>query len=202
MIMERRVHYEDLILDLYLLNRLDNGGGRKKVAKLLFLLEDDFYDQQIIGPHYVMKRYPEGPYNNRVKANLENLTKNGYLKHTNRYYQNSLTSKFIKEIDELIQENSIIFTQLDEIIDNFGSESGDSIAKYIYSLPQIGMKKKSFFSYIEYEPIIDPRTTFKPKFKLYLDDAWYDTIEILLNPRMFTHLRSAINDCQLGNFTF
>ncbi|MFW9971913.1 MAG: hypothetical protein ACFFDF_17120 [Candidatus Odinarchaeota archaeon] len=199
--MARRVHYEDLITDLYLFNKLDNGGGRKKVAKLLFLLEEDLYNQQIVGPHYIMKRFPEGPYDNRVKINLENLTKNGYLKHTNRYYQNSITSKFIKEIDELIQENSIIFTQLDGLIDDLGLVSGDQIADYIYSLPQIGMKKKSFFEYREYEIIIDPRRTYRPKFKFFLDDAWYDTIEILLNPKMLSHLQNAVRNCQLGNFT-
>lgn len=200
--MVRRVHYEDLILDLYVLHHLDKGGGgRKKVAKLLFILEEDLYHQKVVGPNYIMKRYPEGPYANRVKTNLENLTKNGYLKHTNRYYQNSLTSKFIKEIDDLIQENSIIFTQLDKIIDDFGNESGDKIAEFIYSLPQIGMKRKSFFDYREFEAIIDPRHIYNPKFRFFLDDAWYDTIEILLNPKMFQKLQNAIKDCQVGNFT-
>ncbi len=200
--MARRVHYEDLIIDLYLFNRLDTGGGRKKAAKLIFLLEEDLWNQQIVGPHYIMKRFPEGPYDKRVETNLENLTKNGYLKHTNRYYQNSLTSKFIKEIDDLIQENSIIFTQLDNVIENFGEESGDKIAQHIYSLPQIGMKRKSFYDYIEYfEPIIDPRETINPKFRFFLDDAWYDTIEILLNPKMLLKLKTAIKDCQVGNFT-
>lgn len=200
--MARRVHYEDLIIDLYLFNRLDTGGGRKKAAKLIFLLEEDLCNQQIVGPHYIMKRFPEGPYDKRVETNLENLTKNGYLKHTNRYYQNSLTSKFIKEIDDLIQENSIIFTQLDNIIENFGEESGDKIAQYIYTLPQIGMKRKSFYDYIEYfEPIIDPREITNPKFRFFLDDAWYDTIEILLNPKMFLKLKNAVKDCQVGNFT-
>lgn len=200
--MVRRVHYEDLILDLYVLHHLDKGGGgRKKIAKLLFILEEDLYHQKVVGPNYIMKRYPEGPYAERVKTNLENLTKNGYLKHTNRYYQNSLTSKFIKEIDDLIQENSIIFTQLDKIIDDFGNESGDKIAEFIYSLPQIGMKRKSFFDYREFEAIIDPRHIYNPKFRFFLDDAWYDTIEILLNPKMFQKLQNAIKDCQVGNFT-
>jgi len=200
--MVRRVHYEDLVLDLYVLHHLDKGGGgRKKVAKLLFLLEQDLYPQRIVGPHYVMKKYPNGPYNGRIETNLENLTKNGYLKHTNRYYQNSSTSKFMKEIDELIQENSIIFTQLDEIIENFGTESGDKIAEFIYSLPQIGMKRKSFFDYGEFEVIIDPRQIYNPKFRFFLDDAWYDTIEILLNPKMLLKLKTAIKDCQVGNFT-
>ncbi|MFW9881991.1 MAG: hypothetical protein ACFFG0_53690 [Candidatus Thorarchaeota archaeon] len=195
------MHYEDLIIDLYLSNKLNTGGGRKKVAKLLFLVEEDLYHENVIGPHYIMKRYPGGPYNTRIKTDLENLTKNGYLKYTNRYYQNVITSKFIKEIDELIQENSIIFTQLDKIIDDFGDESGDNIAEYIYSLPQIGMKKKSFFEYREFEEIIDPCRIFNPKCTFFLDDVWYDTIEILLNPKMFHHLKKAIRDCQIGNFT-
>ena len=199
--MVKHVHYEDLILDLYVLHHLDKGGGRKKVAKLLFLLEQDLYPQRIVGPHYIMKRYPEGPYDKRVETNLENLTKNSYLKHTNRYYQNPLTSKFIKEIDELIQENSIIFTQLDKIIENFGTESGNKIAEYIYSLPQIGMKRKSFFDYGEFEAIIDPRQINNPRFRFFLDDAWYDTIEILLNPKMLLKLKTGIVDCQVGNFT-
>jgi hypothetical protein len=200
--MARRVHYEDLIIDLYLFNNLDTGGGRKKAAKILFLLEEDLFNQQIVGPQYIMKRFPEGPYDKRVETNLENLTRNGYLKYTNRYYQNSLTSKFIKEIEDLIQENSIIFTQLDNIIENFGEESGDKIAEYIYSLPQIGMQRKSFFDYREYfEAIIDPRETINPKYRFFLDDAWYDTIEILLNPKMFQKLQNAIKDCQVGNFT-
>jgi hypothetical protein len=199
--MAKRVHYEDLIIDLYLYNHLETGGGRKKVAKLLFLLEEDFWNQQIVGPNYVMKRYPEGPYDNRVKTNLENLTKNGYLKHTNRYYANPLTSKFVKEIDELIQENSILFTQLDKILETFGAESGDDIAGYIYSLPQIGMGRKSFYEYNEFEAIIDPRRISNPKYRFSLDEAWYDTLEILLNPSKFYHLQTAARDCQLGNFT-
>lgn len=201
--MARRVHYEDLILDLYVLHHLDKGGGgRKKVAKLLFLLEQNLYPQRIVGPHYVMKKYPNGPYNGRVETNLENLTKHGYLKHTNRYYSNSITSQFIKEIDDLIQENSVIFTPLDDIIDNFGEYSGDKIAQYIYSLPRIGMKKKSFLDYMEYESIIDPRRIIAPKFKFVLDDIWYDTIEILLNPKLLLKLKAAISDCQVGNFMF
>lgn len=199
--MARRVHYEDLIIDLYLFNRLDTGGGKKKTAKLLYLLEEDLYHQKIIGPHYIMKRYQMGPYDNRIGTNLENLTKNGYLKHTNRYYLNSLTSKFIKEIDELIQENSIIFTQLDKIIEDFGELSGDKITEFIYSLPQIGIKKKSFFEYKEFESIIDPRRINNPKYIFFLDEAWYDTIEILLNPKMLLNLQTAIKDCQLGNFS-
>ncbi|MFW9896330.1 MAG: hypothetical protein ACFFD7_11040 [Candidatus Thorarchaeota archaeon] len=200
--MAKRAHYEDLIIDLYLFNRLDSGGGRKKAAKLIFLLEEDLYQQKVVGPHYIMKRYPEGPYDKRVKTNLENLTKNGYLKHTNRYYQNSVTSKFIKEIDDLIQENSIIFNKLDKIVDNFGGESGTEIAEFIYSLPQIGTKRKPFFEYREYyEPIIDSREIDNPKFRFFLDDAWYDSVEILLNPKILSKLKNAINDCQVGNFT-
>ena len=199
--MARRVHYEDLIIDLYLFHHLDTGGGKKKTAKLLYLLEEDLYQQQIVGPHYIMRRYQMGPYDQRVGTNLVNLTKNGYIKCTNRYYANPLTSKFIKEIDELIQENSIIFTQLDKIIENFGEESGDNIAEYIYSLPQIGMKRKSFYKYIEFEPIIDPRRIHNPKYIFFLDEAWYDTIEILLNPKMLLNLQTAIKDCQLGNFS-
>ena len=201
--MAARVHYEDLILDLYVLHYLDKGGGgRKKVAKLLFLLEQNLYPQRIVGSHYVMQRYPNGPYNKRIETNLENLTKHGYIKHTNRYYSNSITSQFIKEIDDLFQENSVIFTPLDGIIDNFGEYSGDKIAQYIYSLPRIGMKNQSFFDYREYEPIIDPRRIIAPKFKFVLDDIWYDTIEILLNPRLLLNLKTAIRDCQVGNFMF
>lgn len=199
--MARRVHYEDLIIDLYLFHHLDTGGGKKKTAKLLYLLEEDLYQEDIVGPQYVMQRYPMGPYDLRVGTNLENLTKNGYIKWTNRYYANSLTSKFIKEIDELIQDNSIVFTQLDKIIENFGEDSGDGIAEYIYSLPQIGMKRKSFYEYMEFESIIDPRRIYKPKFAFILDDPWYDTIEILLNPKMFLKLQNAVKDCQVGNFT-
>ena len=95
-----------------------------------------------------------------------------------------------------------MFTQLDKIIENFGTESGDKIAEFIYSLPQIGMQRKSFFDYREYyEAIIDPRKIFNPKFRFFLNDAWYDTIEILLNPKMFLKLKTAIKDCQVGNFT-
>ncbi len=200
--MVRRVHYEDLIIDLYLIHQLDKGGGgRKKTAKLIFLLEEKLFHQKVVGPQYIMKRYPEGPYDNRVKINLENLTKNGYLEHTNRYYQNSLTSKFIKEIDELIQENSMIFTQFDGIIENFGEESGDNIADIIYLMPEIGMQNKSFYEYGEYEEIINPNELKSPKFRFLLDDTWYDTIEILLNPKMFQNLQDAVKDCQVGNFT-
>ena len=200
--MAKRVHYEDLVIDLYLLNHLDTGGGRKKVAKLLFLLEEDLFHQNKVGPHYVMQKYQMGPYNGRIETNLENLTKHGYLKHTNLYYPNSNTSKFIKEVDDLLQENSTIFNKLDDILAEFGNDSGDKIAEYIYSLPQIGMKKQSIYKYKDFEVIIDPRKITNPKFTFYLDDAWYDTIEILLNPRMFLKLQSAVKDCQLGNFTF
>ncbi len=63
------------------------------------------------------------------------------------------------------------------------------------------MQRKSFFDYREFEAIIDPRQVHNPTFRFFLDDAWYDTIEILLNPKMFLKLKTAIKDCQVGNFT-
>jgi len=114
--MAYRVHYEDLILDLYLFDHLEKGGGKKRAAKLLYLLEEELYQLRIIGPEYVMKRYPMGPYDLRIGTNLNNLSKNKYLKYSNRYYANYVTSKFIKEVEELIQENTKIFTCFDNII--------------------------------------------------------------------------------------
>ncbi|GAG20663.1 unnamed protein product, partial [marine sediment metagenome] len=55
--------------------------------------------------------------------------------------------------------------------------------------------------YNEFEAIINPREIYNPKFRFFLDDAWYDTIEILLNPKMLSKLQNAIKDCQVGNFT-
>ncbi|GAG05091.1 unnamed protein product, partial [marine sediment metagenome] len=55
--MTQRIDYENYIFILYLFNRLKVEGGRMRTAKLLYLLEDDLYKNNMIGPTYVMKRY-------------------------------------------------------------------------------------------------------------------------------------------------
>lgn len=198
--MARRVHYEDLIIDLYIYNRLDKGAGRKKTAKLIFLAQEYFWDNVMVGPQYVMKKFPMGPYDNRIKTNLDNLARNGYLKLSNRYYANQFTTKIIKDIDDLIQENSILFNKLDDIVSEYGSLNGDKIADYIYNLDEIGMKNQAFYEYFDYESIIDPRKTKNPRYIFKLDDEWYDTIELLLDPDYLFRIEKGLNDCKLGNF--
>ncbi|MBN1216571.1 MAG: hypothetical protein JXA99_14170 [Candidatus Lokiarchaeota archaeon] len=195
-----RVNYEDLILDLYLLNKLEKGGGRKRVAKFIFLLEEDMLLKKSIGPHYNMIKCQMGPYNQKFQRNLDNLAENTYIKYSNRYYKNETTGVFLKQIDDLIQENSNLFNIFDNIIDEFQGFNGDDLAKYIYDLPHIGIKRQSFYEYEEFESIIDPRNISNPKYKFELDEDWYDTVEILLNPKILQNIQKGIKDCITANF--
>ncbi|GAG11616.1 unnamed protein product, partial [marine sediment metagenome] len=37
--------------------------------------------------------------------------------------------------------------------------------------------------------------------RFYLDEGWYDTIEVLLNPDLYYGLQQGIKDAQKGRFT-
>ena len=58
----------------------------------------------------------------------------------NLYLKNDNTIKFLREIDDLIQENSKIFKILDEIINKFGNYNGKQLKDYVYSLNRTGIK--------------------------------------------------------------
>lgn len=199
--MANRVHYEDLVIDLYILENLTKGGGRKKIAKILFMIEETSLRNNMIFARYIMQKYRMGPYSPRIATNLENLTKNGFLNLSNRYQSNNNTNRLLKEIEELFQEYSTVFNSIDSIISEFGDFSGDQLANYIYGLPEIGLKKKNFWTYRNWEYIINPGEIKNPEFIFLLNDAWYDTLDILLNPKKLQSLQHAINDCRVGNFT-
>lgn len=211
--MARRLNYEDLITILYVFNKMKNGGGNMKIAKLLYLFEDVLYNKSIIGSNYIFKKYPMGPYDNKIGRNLQNLSINGFLKmkpryfekidnFSNVYFENYYTTKFLKKIDDLIQENSRVFNELDKIMSRFGDLRGEQLKDYLYSLNQTGLKKQKILEYSKFEVILDPKYLTTPAYKFYLDEDWYDTIEIMLNPDILSGLQKGVKDAQLGNFNY
>ncbi len=208
--MARRVNYEDLIIDLYIFNNLDRSAANMTTAKLIYLLEDNLFDKKIIGPHYVMFKLPMGPYNKKIATNIKNLSINGYLNYKDHYYEkigeyvntyrkNEITDKFLKSIEDLIEEYSKIFNILDDIIIEFGSLNSDQLKKLIYSLSKTGMEKKKIGEYEMYSQIINPLGIKNPKISFILDEDWYDTIEMLLNPELSIGIQKSVKSAQIGN---
>ncbi len=210
--MSQRIDYENLIFILYLFNRLKVGGGRMRTAKLLYLLEDDLYKNKLIGPTYIMRRYQMGPYNPKIATDLRSLADYGFLNVKEKYYEkiddladiytyNRKTAKFLKSIENLIEENTEIFDKLDTIVDIYSRKSGEELKDLIYSLEITGAKQKRIYDYSEREVILDPKKISNPIKQLELDEDWYDTIEILLNPELYYGLQRGIRDAQQGNFS-
>ncbi len=210
--MGHRIDYENHIFILYLFNRLKLGGGRMRTAKLLYLLEDDLYSNQMIGPTYTMKRYPMGPYNTQIATDLKNLGDNSLLDVEPVYYDkiddfadvytvSHNTTKFLKSIKDLITDYPAIFEKLDTIIDSFAEKNAEELKELIYSLKNTGRRKTSIYKYRDWEVIIDPLGVNNPKLHFQLDEDWYDTVEILLNPDLYYGLQEGIKDAQNGNFT-
>ena len=210
--MTHPINYENLIVILYLFNRTKLEGGRMKTAKLLYLFEDDLYNNKMIGSTYIMKRYQMGPYNRNIADDLDNLAKNGFLKtreiyydvidnFANIYYRNYHTQKFLKSIEELFEENSKIFDKLDIIADIYGRRSGEQLKKRIYSLPKTGSKNQRITQYNPQETIINPKKVTNPDTIFQLDEDWYDTIEVLLNPEIYYGIQRGIKDAQQGKFS-
>ncbi len=113
-ILAKKIDYEDLIIDLYLFWRLERKGGRVTTAKLIYLLEDELFDKNMIGPRYKMFKHDMGPYNLNIGKHLTDLSRSGFLsynvhyfekrkKDVKTYYSNKKTEQFIENIDELIQ---------------------------------------------------------------------------------------------------
>lgn len=211
--MTKRLNYEDLIAILYMFDRMGGGGGNMKTAKLLYLFEDELFNKNVIGSNYVFKKYPMGPYNKKIGRNLQNLAVNGFLMVKERYFdkiddlsnvyfQNFYTTKFLKKIDDLIQENSNIFNELDKIIEQFGDLRGEELKEYLYSLNNTGVKKQRILDYNDFEVILDPRIIREPSDRFYLNEDWYDTIEVMLNPDVLGGIQKGIKDAQLGNFNY
>lgn len=210
--MAQRIDYENYIFILYLFNRLKVGGGRMRTAKLLYLLEDDLYRNRMIGPRYIMRRYQMGPYNPQIAADLKNLGDSNFLKvepiyidkiddFADLYTVNRNTTKFLKSIEELLEINTEIFGKLDTIVDIFAKKNSDELKDIIYSLKSTGRKHSRVYDYREREIILDPIKVSNPKICFHLDEDWYDTVEILLNPDLYYGLQKGIKDAQQGRFT-
>lgn len=209
--MAQRISYENLILDLYLFQQLERNRSKMFCAKLFYIFEDELLDKKIIGSYYKMYRFQYGPYNPNIGKDLMNLKDNKFLSvkdlyyekisdFVNIYYSNIKTTKFLKEINELIDENSKVFDIFDKIINEFKDFNADSLTNYIYSLKKTGFLKQKIVDYPMRGVIIDLWDIENPSFKFILDEDWYDTIEILLDNEVSENLQKAIKDLQEGNY--
>ena len=64
--MQNRINYEDLILHLYLVDKIENRRGNLFVAKMIYLFEEDLFKKRMIGPSYLMYKDNYGPYNTAI----------------------------------------------------------------------------------------------------------------------------------------
>lgn len=194
--MAERIDYENLIIDLYLFWRLKRKRGRVTTAKLIYLFEDELFNKNMIGSRYKMFKHDMGPYNLNISKNLVDLSRSGFLSYDSHYFEkinkdvetyfsNEKTEQFIKKLDELIQENYKIFNIFDEIIQNFGDLNSDLLIELVYSLNKTGSKKKKIEDYKPKSLILDPLSLPNPNFIFELDENWYDTVEVLLDPNLY-----------------
>lgn len=209
--MEMRINYEDLILNLYLISRI-KGRGNLFVAKMLYLYEEDLFKKNMIGARYKMYKDYYGPYNKTIKDNMEALSENKFLNMVpiylpkydgvfDLYKKNRNTLQFLKDIEELIQEYSIFFNIFDNIIDEFGNYSAQQLKDYVYSLENTGIQSKKINEYNLLDLVLDPLMVKNPTCVFELEEDWYDTVEVLLNPNILSGLKKGINDAQKGLFT-
>ncbi len=205
-----RIDYENLIFDLYLIERIKIRGNMF-VAKMFYLFEEELIKKNIIGSRYKMFKNHYGPYNEKIRFHMEALFRNNFLEINrmyikkygatyNLYKKKNQTKKFLKEIEELIQENSIVFNYFDDIINEFGSYSGQGLQDYVYSLEKTGFRQIKMDKYAMKELVLDPLILRQPKYKFELDEDWYDTIEVLLDPKLRNQLGKAIKEVQEGKY--
>ena len=210
--MNQHIDYKNLIFILYLFNRLKVGGGRMRTAKLFYLIEEDLFKNRIIGPTYIMRRFQMGPYNPKIAVDLRNLADSGFLDVKEVYYEkiddladiysyNLNSTRFLKSIEDLMLENSEIFEKFDTIIDIYAKLSGEKLKNIIYSFNKTGWKNQRIFDYNNNTIILDPYKINNPIKKFELTEDWYDTIEVLLDPNIYSGIQKGIRDAQQGNFT-
>lgn len=209
--MERRVAYENLIIDLYIFDKLKRPSANMSTAKLIYLFEDELYKQEMIGAHYKMIRMKWGPYNNSIGTHLKNLAANGFLDSKENYYEkadkdvliyfkNRNTQDLLKNIYELIENYSVIFNCLDDIISEYGDLNAEELKEHVYSIEKTGQKNQRIIDYPMYKTILNPDSLRRPKFNFWLGEVWYDTIEILINPDLHAELEDGIKNAQSSNF--
>lgn len=197
---------------LYLFNRLKVGGGRMRTAKLFYLFEEELFKNRIIGPTYIMRKFQMGPYNPKIAIDLRNLADKGFLDVKEVYYEkiddiadiysyNLKSTRFLKGIEDLMQENSEIFEKFDMIIDIYAKLSGEKLKNIIYSINKAGWKYQRILDYSHKTIILDPYKIINPIKKFELTEDWYDTIEVLLDPDIYSGIQKGIRDAQQGNIT-
>lgn len=210
--MGKRVAYENLIIDLYIFDKLKRPSANMSTAKIIYLYEDQLFKENMIGAHYKMIRYRWGPYNNSIGTHLKNLAANGFLNSKEKYYdkaekdvliyfKNKKTRDFLKNIDELIEDYNSIFNILDDIIEEYGDLNAEELKEFIYSLENTGQKNQRIIDYQMLRTILDPGSLRWTKLNFWLDEEWYDTIEILLNPDLRIELEIGIKNAQFGKFS-
>jgi hypothetical protein len=198
---------EDLIVDVYLFKKIEYRGNMY-VAKLLYLIEEELYKNDLIGPSYKMYKFPFGPYNTEIPKDLISISKLNLLglekikdnkygsedKEFNVYYPIGETNKFLKEIDELISEHSYLFDIIDIYTSRFKNINGEEIRDFIYGLENTGPLNQKMEQYTNNYVLINPYDVRRPEKIFKIDEDWEDTIDIILNPKLQKQLEDALDD--------
>jgi len=204
---EKEVLVDNLLL-LYLIKRVHDKSGRylgmTKLQKLVFIAEKDLNQKRTKAFNYDFFAWNYGPLSKEIYLDHEKLVENDLVGKTENITLSKRGKDLFKDLEEIFVKNREILEDIDKVVEKFADFNTNSLVRYVHDLEieverceepvKIGSLNKGadIISKIDEE---GAEKTFE------IDDAWIETLEILMDKEFCKTIKESEMDA-IGGRTF
>lgn len=191
----------DRLLMLYLFDRVSEESkitGDVKLQKLMFLSENEMIEDQVNGLNYKFWRWDHGPMSKGVFEDHAYLCDNELVSEA-QGVSLSKGREVLKEAIPVLQENSSIIDEIDDIISNFGRMSGSRLKGVVYEKEvelQDGGERMAVKDIPRGRDIFDPVSMNNFKTTFSISPEWAETLSIQLDSEARESVREGVKSGQ------
>lgn len=178
----------DNLLLLYLIKRVHERSrrylGMTRLQKLVFMAEKALNEQRIKAFNYTFFAWDFGPLSREIYVDHEKLVDNGTLSKNENISLSKDGKKLLKDSEEIFEKNKDILEDIDITIEKYADFDTESLVEYVHDLKvkvkeyekpvRIGSLRKG-------TDIISKLDEEKAEKSFEIDEAWIETLEILLD---------------------